>query len=72
MVLKKLFVCRLQLEGDHYYPVNYDHNQRMLGAFIGLKQLEVNGVTTYRTNGSHTQIAGKSKLLNLTAWNSKT
>ncbi len=63
-----LFVCRLNLEGDNYYPVDFQLNHRMLAAVVSIRQLEASGVATYSTHGSHTKIAPLSDIVKPSTW----
>lgn len=67
-----LFVCRLKLHGKGYYPVDYQNNERSLGAIIGLKSTKSSAIyTTDLTYREHTCIAPKAQLLDYSAWKNK-
>lgn len=67
-----LFICRLKLHSEGFYPVDYNNDERHLGAIIGLES--ITATSFYTIDGTYkekTAIAPKTKLLNHTAWSDK-
>ena len=64
-----LFICKLALHTQGYYPVAYDNQDRWLGAVINLQQTTATTILTFDyTNKKQTQIAEKVVLLSGAAW----
>lgn len=64
-----LFLCKLALHTQDYYPVMYDNKDRWLGAMIGMQQTRATTIWTFDyTDKKQTRIAEKTALMNGCAW----
>ena len=64
-----LFLCKLALHTEDYYPVMYDKKDRWLGAVIDVQQTKATTIFTFDyTQKKQTQIAEKTELLNGNPW----